>query len=224
MGTNPPEQAALERICQWLTDREGTPRPWNALEMLQLALHYCDVPGLYAMLRDSAAEGRGGNRSQGMALRLAAERLNSALPRQLLPVNRAASRAQQLRRFAHLQNEAMAAISSAYEARGRSAETDSAGLGSLEALRRIAKAANSSLDVNETCDFTADAIVSVMDVDECSVWILDETTNRLVLRSTTGLNRDQIGQAGLQIGEGISGSAAELGRSIAGRPRRRRCC
>ena len=109
----------------------------------------------------------------------------------------------------------MAAISSAYETRGRSADTDSAGLGSLEALRRIAKAANSSLDVNETCDFTADAIVSVMDVDECSVWILDETTNRLVLRSTTGLNRDQIGQAGLQIGEGISGSAAELGRSIA---------
>ena len=36
-----------------------------------------------------------------------------------------------------------------------------------------------------------------------------------MLRSTTGLNRDQIGQAGLQIGEGISGSAAELGRSIA---------
>ena len=215
MGTNRPEQAALERICQWLTDREGTPRPWNALEMLQLALHYCDVPGLYAMLRASAAEGRGGNRSQGMALRLAAERLNSALPRQLLPVNRAASRAQQLRRFAHLQNEAMAAIASAYEARGAPAGTGSTALGSLEALRRIAKAANSSLDVNETCDFTADAIVSVMDVDECSVWILDETTNRLVLRSTTGLNRDQIGQAGLQIGEGISGSAAELGRSIA---------
>ena len=218
MGTNPPEQAALERICQWLTDREGTPRPWNALEMLQLALHYSDMPQLYDLLRAGAAGGRGGDRSLGMALRLAAERLNSALPRQLLPVNRGANRAHQLRRFADLQNNALAAVAAAYEGRGDaflagggSAST----LGSLDALRRIAKAANSSLDVNETCDFTTAAIVSVMDVDECSIWVLDETTNRLVLRSTTGLNRDQVGQAGLQIGEGISGAAAEVGRSIA---------
>ncbi len=215
MGTNPPERAALERICQWLTDREGTPRPWDALEMLQLALHYSDMPQLYEMLRAGASDA---NRSLGMALRLAAERLNSGLPRQLLPANRAANRAHQLRRFAHLQNEVLAAIAGAYDARGDEALIDdgsTSALGSLDALRRIARAANSSLDVNETCDFTTAAIVSVMDVDECSIWVLDETTNRLVLRSTTGLNRDQIGQAGLQIGEGISGAAAELGRSIA---------
>lgn len=219
-GAELPARGALERICQWLTDREGTPRPWNGLEMLQLSLHYADLNELYLMLRNCASGDHRDGRSLVMALRLAAERLNSALPQLLLPPNRQSAQAERIRRFSRLQTEVLGALAAGYD--DGSTEIDelpvrdaSPALGSLEALRRIAKAANSSLDVTETCDFTAEAVYGVMGIDECSIWVLDETTNRLILRSTTGLNSDQIGKVGLQLGEGISGAAAERGHPIA---------
>ncbi len=214
-----PEQAALQRISEWLTDREGTPRRWNGLEMLQLALHYYDAPEFSTAVRGYASRHAVAGGSLSMSLSLAVDRLNSSLPQLLLPLNRDSRRIEKIRRFNRLQIETLAAIAAGFEHTwigGRRDDRDAiATLDSLEALHRIGKAANSSLDFSETCSFTAEAIVNVMDLDECSIWVLDEDTNRLILRTTTGLNADLIGHAAMQLGEGISGAAAEMGRSIA---------
>ena len=86
---------------------------------------------------------------------------------------------------------------------------------SFEAIKKINAAANSSLDLRETTELTARAVTDVMQVDECSVFVLDEQTNRLVLHATYGMNPKLVDKVSLAVGEGITGAAAELGEPIA---------
>ncbi len=85
----------------------------------------------------------------------------------------------------------------------------------LDALREIGRAINAAWDVETTLDLITRQTAQVMGMDSCSIYLLDSTQDALVLKATTGLNRDAIGQAHLQVGEGITGWAVQHGQPVA---------
>ncbi|MDH4138366.1 MAG: GAF domain-containing protein, partial [Anaerolineae bacterium] len=54
----------------------------------------------------------------------------------------------------------------------------------------------------------------VIGMDSCSIYLLDESGETLVLKATTGLAPEAIGQARLRLGEGITGWAAQEGAAL----------
>ncbi len=59
-----------------------------------------------------------------------------------------------------------------------------------------------------------DRIAEHMESDVCSVYLLDESTQRLVLRASRGLDPDAVGRVHLGLGEGITGTAVKELRPI----------
>ncbi len=120
-----------------------------------------------------------------------------------------------------LQREVVGAIAKAYEHRyPREGSTDTekllvARVARLAALQKINSAVNSSLDLGDTLTQTVNVVAEVTHTDVCSIFLYDETSNRLVLGATSGLNPDAVGSISLGIGEGIAGTAAQEGRPIA---------
>lgn len=88
-------------------------------------------------------------------------------------------------------------------------------LAELDALQRVATATSSSLDLDATLQLAVDSVTSVTHADICSIYLYDETTGDLVLSATDGFPRELIGQVRLDVGEGITGWAAQEGRVIA---------
>jgi two-component sensor histidine kinase/putative methionine-R-sulfoxide reductase with GAF domain len=85
----------------------------------------------------------------------------------------------------------------------------------MEALYRINRAANASLHLAAMLDLVVEAVADVIQSDTCSIWILHEETNELVLRAARGLNPDAIGKVRLRIGQAITGEAARTRQPIA---------
>ena len=54
-----------------------------------------------------------------------------------------------------------------------------------------------------------------MDVDSCSIYLLDDEGACLLLKATTGLATDAVGHAQLKLGEGLTGHAAKAGKPVA---------
>ena len=86
-------------------------------------------------------------------------------------------------------------------------------LAELTALQEVNRAANSSLQLDATLNLIAATVAEVTDSDVCSIYLFEE--NRLVLRSTVGLNPEAIGRSTLRLGEGITGWTAQAGRPVA---------
>jgi phosphotransferase system enzyme I (PtsP) len=57
-------------------------------------------------------------------------------------------------------------------------------------------------------------VASHMVADVCSIYIMDEQSNELVLKANVGLNREFIGGLRLKAGEGIAGSSFQQGKPI----------
>ncbi len=85
----------------------------------------------------------------------------------------------------------------------------------LVALREISRAINAAWELDATLDLITRRTAGVMGMDSCSIYLLDRDGERLVLRATTGLAGEAVGLAFLQIGEGLTGWAAETGQSVA---------
>lgn len=85
----------------------------------------------------------------------------------------------------------------------------------LTALHRINSAANSSLNLNDMLNETAQAVVAVTGADMCSIFLYEPQWNQLVLAATSGLNQSAVGKVRLQLGEGITGWAAFVGKPTA---------
>jgi len=85
----------------------------------------------------------------------------------------------------------------------------------LAAVQTINGAANSSLNLVQILQLTTRAVQKVTKSDLCSIYLFDETANDLILQASTGLNTGAIGVARLKIGEGITGSAASIGKPLA---------
>ncbi len=85
----------------------------------------------------------------------------------------------------------------------------------LTALHRINSAANSSLNLGDMLNETAQAVVAVTGADMCSIFLYESEWDQLVLTATSGLNQEAVGKVRLQLGEGITGWAAFVGKPIA---------
>ncbi len=120
-----------------------------------------------------------------------------------------------------LQREVVGAISKAYEHRyPQEGSTDTekllvARVARLAAVQKINSVVNSSLDLSDTLTQTVNVVAEVTHADVCSLFLYDETSNRLVLGATSGLNPAAVGSMSLEIGEGIAGTAAQEGRPVA---------
>jgi two-component system, sensor histidine kinase PdtaS len=84
----------------------------------------------------------------------------------------------------------------------------------LAALRQIARALSAAWDVDSSLDLIARKTTEVMQVDSCTIYLLDPDEPVLRLRATTGLARRALGRATLQVGEGMTGTAVARNQPI----------
>jgi len=85
----------------------------------------------------------------------------------------------------------------------------------LAALREISRAINAAWDLDTTLALITRTTARVMHMDSCSIYLLDDSGEHLVLAATTGLDPEAVGQARLKLGEGLTGWAALHGDSVA---------
>ncbi len=85
----------------------------------------------------------------------------------------------------------------------------------ISALRAISRAISAALDLDTTLTLITRNTAEVMRVDSCSIYLLDAAREYLVLKATTGLAAEAVGQARLRLGEGLTGSAAQSGEPVA---------
>jgi two-component system, sensor histidine kinase PdtaS len=85
----------------------------------------------------------------------------------------------------------------------------------LELLIDTIAAVNSSLDLDEVFQQIASRVADALDTDACFVYIYDERSDTLELRATHGTRFDDPAhRPRMQLGEGITGTAAAEGRPI----------
>ena len=84
----------------------------------------------------------------------------------------------------------------------------------LAALREIGRAINAAWDLQATLELITRKTAEVMDMDSCSIYLLDEAGEYLVLEATTGLAPEAVGRARLRLGEGLTGWAAQAGEPV----------
>jgi signal transduction histidine kinase len=85
----------------------------------------------------------------------------------------------------------------------------------LEFLHEFAKLLTTARNWDELMRTIVDRTTTALDVEVCSVYLVDRDVARLRLAATNGLDRDQIGLVTLAVGEGLTGHAAEIGQPVA---------
>ena len=85
----------------------------------------------------------------------------------------------------------------------------------LEALREIGRALSAAHDVQATLQAISRTTANVMHMDSCSIYLLDKSQHSLTLKASTGLARAAVDRARLELGEGITGYAAQHGEPVA---------
>jgi signal transduction protein with GAF and PtsI domain len=85
----------------------------------------------------------------------------------------------------------------------------------LSALREITRAISAAWSLEEVLALITRKVARVMDVDSCSIYLLDDGGAYLVLKATTGLATEAIGHARLKLGEGLTGHATKIGKPVA---------
>ena len=84
----------------------------------------------------------------------------------------------------------------------------------LDGLHRIISAANSTLDLDTSLQTVVETVAQVVGVEVCSIYLYDKHRDELVLRATRGLNKAAVGQVVTQLGQGVTGWAAQLGHPV----------
>ena len=74
-----------------------------------------------------------------------------------------------------------------------------------------------SRDISSFLSRTVERIAQTLTTDVCSIYLFNDTTNRLELRATYGLADAAVGTVRLALGEGIVGKALADGRPGPGR-------
>lgn len=75
------------------------------------------------------------------------------------------------------------------------------------ALREIVRSLSSAWDLDTALDLIARKTTEVMQVDSCTIYLLDPDGHSLRLQASTGLSRRALGRSVLEIGEGMTGYA-----------------
>ena len=76
------------------------------------------------------------------------------------------------------------------------------------ALVQIGKELNSFSGTSAILQKVIDVAAEALELEDCSLFLIDEVTGRLVLRASRGELNKQIGQASYEVGEGLTGWAA----------------
>jgi signal transduction protein with GAF and PtsI domain len=85
----------------------------------------------------------------------------------------------------------------------------------LTALREITRAISAAWSLDKILNLITHKVARVMDVDSCSIYLVDDDHQYLVLKATTGLATESIGHARLKWGEGLTGHAAKIAKPVA---------
>lgn len=85
----------------------------------------------------------------------------------------------------------------------------------LAAIRDISRAIAEARDLNDTLDLITRRSTEVMNVDSCSIYLFNQTRDKLMLAASTGLNQEGIGHYFIPAGAGLTGWAAEHREAIA---------
>ena len=75
----------------------------------------------------------------------------------------------------------------------------------LDTLRRIVQEINASTSLHESLDIMVKHVAEAMQVDVCSIYLLDERNQRYLLMASKGLNAESVGHVALPTGEGLVG-------------------
>lgn len=75
----------------------------------------------------------------------------------------------------------------------------------LETLRRIVQEVDASPSLHEALDVMVNQVAKTMDVDVCSIYLLDDRNHRYVLMASHGLNPESVGHVSLHTSEGLVG-------------------
>jgi two-component sensor histidine kinase len=79
----------------------------------------------------------------------------------------------------------------------------------LAAIRDISRAIAEARDLNDTLDLITRRTTEIMNVASCSIYLYNDSQDKLVLAASTGLNQDGIGRYSIPAGAGLTGWAAE---------------
>jgi signal transduction histidine kinase len=85
----------------------------------------------------------------------------------------------------------------------------------LSFLHEFAKLLTTARNWDELMRTIVDRTTDALNVEVCSVYLMDRDGARLRLAATNGLDRDQVGRVTLALGEGLTGSAALMGQPVA---------
>jgi signal transduction protein with GAF and PtsI domain/anti-sigma regulatory factor (Ser/Thr protein kinase) len=84
----------------------------------------------------------------------------------------------------------------------------------LAVLRDIGRAINATWELRTSLELITSKTAEVMGMDSCSIYLLDEVREYLILKATTGLAAESVGHARLRLGEGLTGWAAQTGEAV----------
>ncbi len=84
----------------------------------------------------------------------------------------------------------------------------------ISALREITRAISAAWSLDRVLALITRKTARVMDVDSCSIYLLEDSGGSLVLKATTGLAAEAVGRARLKWGEGLTGHAAESAKPV----------
>ena len=87
-------------------------------------------------------------------------------------------------------------------------------LNELTTLARVSEAMTSPLYLNEMLDVVTKMAAQVMNAAVCSIFLLDEGSGKLEMRSAQRLDRAYAPRDPIPLGEGISGRVAKTGKAI----------
>ncbi|MFI5258763.1 MAG: ATP-binding protein [Candidatus Limnocylindrales bacterium] len=85
----------------------------------------------------------------------------------------------------------------------------------LSFLHEFAKLLTTARNWDELMRTIVDRTTVALNVEVCSVYLMERDHARLRLSATNGLDRDQVGSVTMAVGEGLTGRAALLGRPVA---------
>lgn len=85
----------------------------------------------------------------------------------------------------------------------------------LAALHDIGEALSGAWDLDTTLHKITETTANVMRIDSCSIYLADKARRALILKASTGLSSAAINIGRLEMGEGITGHAAESGKPVA---------
>ena len=84
----------------------------------------------------------------------------------------------------------------------------------LQFLQRLARAAASTLDARDLVSLVISETTEALGTDVCSVYLLSDDGEHLVLSATNGLRTAAVGRVSLRLGEGVTGWAAAERRPV----------